>query len=364
MAEVVKINNVDRLRDEINLYFHKITFRGSRETSHQLALRIASYFRDIVNYGKYKSMGDLVDILTREGELLYSAHSTEFLIRNMLLSSLKIVREEALRLASGADEVSIQTESLNRLWFLPSNIGTDVDVKRLKSGVLASLDEFRTEVESSGDTITNQALQHILSSDVVITYKLNASGTLKKFFSQVKAKTLYSVDDDVSCPANKFFSQVKAKTLYSVDDDVSCPANVVSSMDILTVMRTATRVVISAAAILPDGSCVSNAGTLNLCLAAKRHSVPVIVCAAFYKLTPMFIPHLDEFNVQGPPTDILPASEALKFSNVFVANPLFDRIPSNLISLFITESSAVSPSHVYRLVAEYYHPEDFRQLNR
>uniref|UniRef100_A0AC34Q7B7 Translation initiation factor eIF-2B subunit beta n=1 Tax=Panagrolaimus sp. JU765 TaxID=591449 RepID=A0AC34Q7B7_9BILA len=338
MAEVVKINNVDRLRDEINLYFHKM---GSRETSHQLALRIASYFRDIVNYGKYKSMGDLVDILTREGELLYSAHSTEFLIRNMLLSSLKIVREEALRLASGADEVSIQTESLNRLWFLPSNIGTDVDVKRLKSGVLASLDEFRTEVESSGDTITNQALQHILSSDVVITYKLNASGTLKKFFSQVKAKTL-----------------------YSVDDDVSCPANVVSSMDILTVMRTATRVVISAAAILPDGSCVSNAGTLNLCLAAKRHSVPVIVCAAFYKLTPMFIPHLDEFNVQGPPTDILPASEALKFSNVFVANPLFDRIPSNLISLFITESSAVSPSHVYRLVAEYYHPEDFRQLNR
>lgn len=56
---------------------------------------------------------ELIDILTREGELLYSVHSTEFLIRNMLLSTLKIVREEALRLASGIDEVSIQTESLN-----------------------------------------------------------------------------------------------------------------------------------------------------------------------------------------------------------------------------------------------------------
>lgn len=111
----------------------------------------------------------------------------------MLLSSLKIVREEALRLDSGADEVLIQTESLNvnrlfliscnflfqRLWFLPSNKGAGVDVKKLKSGVLASLDEFRMEVESSGDTITNQALHHILPSDVVITYKLNASGTLK-----------------------------------------------------------------------------------------------------------------------------------------------------------------------------------------
>jgi len=259
----------------------------------------------------------------------------------MLLSTLKIVREEAIRLASGIDEVSIQTESLNRLWFLPSTLGTDVDPKKLKSGLLVSMNEFKVEVETSADGIATQALHHILPTDVVVTYKLSTSGTLKKFFAQVQTSTL-----------------------YSVDDDPSAAANVVSSRDILSIMRIATRVVISGAAILPDGSCVAKAGTMNLCLAAKRHSVPVVVCAAFYKLTPMFIPHLDEFNVQGPPTDILPASEALKFSNVCVANPLFDRIPAELISLYITQSSAVSPSHVYRLVAEYYHPEDFRQLNR
>lgn len=128
-------------------------------------------------------------------------------------------------------------------------------------------------------------------------------------------------------------------------------------------MKITTRVIISAAAILPDGSCVSTAGTLNLCLAAKRHSVPVYVCASMYKLTPMFIPNLDEYNAHSSPTEVLSASDALKFSNVFVANPLFDRIPSHFITLFITPTAVVSPSHVYRLIAECYHPEDFRQLN-
>jgi translation initiation factor eIF-2B subunit beta len=303
-----------------------------------------------------------LDILKSDGELLFSAHSSEFLVRNMLLSVLKIVRDESLRQTTGIDETFTQTDSLNRLWFLPYDGNSTVDIKKIKAGILVSLNEFQMEMENSAESLATKALQDILISeysDIVMTYKFSKSETLKKFFSNVKTKTL-----------------------YSVDDDPDAQANVISSIDILSTMRTTTRVIISAAAILPDGSCVSTAGTLSMCLAgmfyflhtvvfndtvffiAKRHSVPVLVCASFYKLTPMFIPHLDEFNVHSSPVEILPASDALKFSNVFIANPLFDRIPSNLVTLFITPSAVVSPSHVYRLIAEYYHPEDFRALHR
>lgn len=48
-----------------------------------------------------------------DGELLFCAHSSEFLIRNMLLSVLKIIREESLRQTSGMDETFTQTDSLN-----------------------------------------------------------------------------------------------------------------------------------------------------------------------------------------------------------------------------------------------------------
>jgi translation initiation factor eIF-2B subunit beta len=341
MEKITDQSNLEKLRNEINLYLHKMT---QREPSGKLALRILRYFRDIIYYARYKNIHELLQILTHDGELLHAAHSSEFLIRNMLLSVLKIIREESLRQTSGLDETLTQTDSLNRLWFLPSDINSSVDIKKLKAGILECLKEFHMEMESSCELLAAKALQDVLISehnDIVMTYKFSKSETLKKFFSSVKTKTL-----------------------YSVDDDPDAQANVISSIDILSTMRTATRVIISAAAILPDGSCVSTAGTLSMCLAAKRHSVPVLVCASFYKLTPMFIPHLDEFNVHSSPAEILPASDALKFSTVFVANPLFDRISSNLITLFITPTAVLSPSHVYRLIAECYHPEDFRQLHR
>lgn len=54
-----------------------------------------------------------------------------------------------------------------------------VDYKKLKEGIIASLDEFKIELETAGDSISTQALHHVLSSDIVMTYKFNQSGTLK-----------------------------------------------------------------------------------------------------------------------------------------------------------------------------------------
>ena len=39
-------------------------------------------------------------------------------------------------------------------------------------------------------------------------------------------------------------------------------------------------------------------------------------------------------------------------------NPFLDYVPPNLISLFITDSGCHCPSYVYRLLTEYYSPED------
>ena len=39
-------------------------------------------------------------------------------------------------------------------------------------------------------------------------------------------------------------------------------------------------------------------------------------------------------------------------------NPFLDYVPPDLISLFITDSGCHCPSYVYRLLTEYYSPED------
>lgn len=43
---------------------------------------------------------------------------------------------------------------------------------------------------------------------------------------------------------------------------------------------------------------------------------------------------------------------------VLVANPAFDYVPPDLVSLLITNIGAYHPSYVYRLLQEYYHPDD------
>ena len=40
--------------------------------------------------------------------------------------------------------------------------------------------------------------------------------------------------------------------------------------------------------------------------------------------------------------------------NVEVANPAFDYVPPDLVSLFVTDTGGYTPSYVYRLLAEYY----------
>lgn len=52
--------------------------------------------------------------------------------------------------------------------------------------------------------------------------------------------------------------------LLSVDDESPDPklkANVISSTEILSAMSTVNRVVLSAVAVLPDGSCIAQAGS-------------------------------------------------------------------------------------------------------
>ena len=42
-----------------------------------------------------------------------------------------------------------------------------------------------------------------------------------------------------------------------------------------------------------------------------------------------------------------------------VPNPAFDYVPPELVSLLITNSGPSHASYIYRLLAEYYHQEDY-----
>jgi translation initiation factor eIF-2B subunit beta len=135
---------------------------------------------------------------------------------------------------------------------------------------------------------------------------------------------------------------------------------VVTDSAVFAIMSRVNKVIIGTHTVMADGSLKAINGSYALCLAAKRHSVPVLVCAALFKLSPQYPCSYDHdtFNKIVSPHDILRFSEGQLVSKVHVQNPVFDHVPPDLITLFVSNIGGNAPSYVYRLISELYHPDD------
>lgn len=85
-----------------------------------------------------------------------------------------------------------------------------------------------------------------------------------------------------------------------------------------------------------------------IALAAKEHSVPVIVVSAMYKLTPMYPFDLMKLNELLAPTMILNSEDGDFEKNIEAVVPAFDYVPPEMISMFITNQGGFTPNYIYR----------------
>ncbi|XP_075222860.1 eukaryotic translation initiation factor 2B subunit beta isoform X2 [Lycorma delicatula] len=86
----------------------------------------------------------------------------------------------------------------------------------------------------------------------------------------------------------------------------------------------------------------------------------VIVLAPLYKLSPQYLCSYahETFNSFVSPEGVLHYSDGDILSSVHVYNPVFDYVPPELVTLFISNTGGHAPSYVYRLLSELYHPDD------
>ena len=144
--------------------------------------------------------------------------------------------------------------------------------------------------------------------------------------------------------APEFSGHATAKRL----NEAGIQANLTTDASVYALMSRVDKVVISTHAIMANGGLVANAGALNICLAAKEHSIPVIVISAMYKLTPMYPFDPMELNELLAPTTILTFEDGDCPSNIEAVVPAFVYVPPELISLFITNQGGFTPAYIYR----------------
>ena len=211
--------------------------------------------------------------------------------------------------------------------------------------------------------IAQEATKHIHNDDVILTH--SRSKTLLEFFKKPLANKGAPLRFEVFCAesAPSFDGQRMAKELASA----GIRTTVISDSAVFAMMARVNKVIIPCHAVMANGGIICMAGTHALCLAAKHHRVPVLCVTGLYKLSPLYPFDQDSFNVLGSPSAVIPFEESLVSTSVNVINPQYDYIPPELVDLFVTNFSVVSslqsgshqPSYIYRLLSEYYSPEDY-----
>lgn len=329
--------------------------QGQLHGSYDVALQTLHLLRRIVSQTRWSTAGELMQYMKTEGKKMASAQPTDSVVGNMVRRGLKIIREEYAGSVSGKTEEGETEESLHKLLMAgePSTSDFNKPALGLKATVIDALNELLSEIEASTDNIATQALEHIHSNEVIMT--IGKSRTVEQFLKNAARRRTFSVIVAEGAPFYK--GQELAKSLAQAGIETT----VITDSAVFAIMSRVNKVIMGTHAIMADGGLRSIVGSHALALAAKHHSVPLIVCAAMYKLTPQYIVAYDQdsCNKFVVPHDVMKFSEGNILSKIDVHNPVFDYIPSDLVNLCISNIGGYSPSYVYRLVSELYHADDY-----
>lgn len=222
----------------------------------------------------------------------------------------------------------------------------------IKSQVMEAINsELIDELEIIHSHISEQAIEHIHANEVIMTF--GRSRTVDAFLLAAARKRKFEVIVCESAPS--YTGQTTAQVL----SDAGLTTTVITDAAIFAMMARANKVVIGAHAVMANGGIITNTGGHMLAMAAKFHSVPFIVATGLYKLSPLYPIDQDTVNDSLSPTAVLTYEDANTMQSVDVKNPAFDYIPPELVGLFVTNYGGHAASYVYRLLAEYYSPEDY-----
>eukprot|EP00250_Pteridium_aquilinum_P012782 c20940_g1_i1 orf=5-1237(-) len=230
---------------------------------------------------------------------------------------------------------------------------------KLKHNVIEGINELLQEIDNYHAQVADQALQHIHQNEVMLTS--GRSHAVLHFLLEAKKKRSFEVF--VAEGAPRYQGQTLARELA----EANLQTTVIPDSAVFALISRVNMVIVGAHAVVANGGVMVPVGLHMVALAAHRHGVPFVVLAGLHKLCPQY-PHNPYIllNDMKSPSDIIDfgdISDCLDGGSgspsLRTVNPTFDYVPPDLVSLLITDIGGHNPSYVYRIVAEYYSPEDF-----
>ncbi|XP_060809083.1 translation initiation factor eIF-2B subunit beta, partial [Amyelois transitella] len=339
-----KTKELDSKYDEVVVKFVSDVRSGKLQGSYNTAVSTVNLLEQLIGDCQNATAFELCGAVRAVGNRMCRALPQELVAANMVRRVLRAIRDEH---SSHANQTGDSLgESLQRLVLAaPARRATLGERADLRGPLRDHIAELRAELESSKSSICSQAREHVHADELLLTY--GASGLVEKFLrnaAQRRYRLILAEGSDVAQ------SHAMASRLASSGVAVT----VVDNASVCAVMPRVNKVLVSVRTVLPGGAALGAAGLHALTAAARYYSVPVVVLAPLYKLSPL---HQHHCNWLSTPHTAVPYG-ALAVSEAHVVAPLYDFVPPDHITLFVTNLGGSSPSYIYRLLSELYDSND------
>ena len=220
--------------------------------------------------------------------------------------------------------------------------------KDFKAEVIEGIQEVLDEINQADDQIAGYALEHIHSSETILTY--SSSVTVQKFLVKAAAKRKFTVMHAEAYPNHheSTHATILGKGIARSDGEIisdsftktltAAGITVILIPDSATfaLMSRVNKVVLSTHAVLADGSLVAAAGSKAIAKAARMHRTNLVVPCAIYQLSPVYPFDPDSLMEAGDPSKVMTYACGELIENIELVNPLIDHVPAELVDLYIT----------------------------
>ncbi|KAL0269568.1 UNVERIFIED_CONTAM: hypothetical protein PYX00_007257 [Menopon gallinae] len=321
--------------------------------SHDVAVKTVKFLKSVIVEANYHKADELISLVSGIGKKLVQLLPHQPTVENMVHRILKIIRDEYVAGQKDKLEEVDPQESLHKI----VTMGGDHEdymktVPDLVGSVIDHVAEFEAELDISTENIAAQASEHIHSNEIIMT--LGKSTAVEVFLKSAAKTRKFEVIVAECAP------YCKGHELAVSLGNSKIQTTLISDAAIFAIMSRVNKVIIGTHTVMANGGLRAISGSHIMALAAKHYSVPVFVLAPMYKLSRHYICSYDQhaFNIYESPEGVLNYSDGDLAAKVRAYNPVFDYVPPELVTLFISNVGGHSPSYIYRLISELYHPDD------
>ena len=217
---------------------------------------------------------------------------------------------------------------------------------------MSAVNELYDEVDNVYQPICEQAQDHIHHDECILT--IGYSVLVEKFLKAAGKKRRFQVIIAESAP-----SLDGHKLALALSKIPNISVTLIPDSNIYAITARVNKVVLSPVSVMADGGSICASGHMMVATAAKEYKVPVISITTAFMLTPLFSHNQQNvLNQLLSPVGVIPYDAPVDTDKVEVTLPAYDFVPPDMCNLYVTNNGSHLPSYMYRLLVEYYHPND------